>query len=104
MESLTQNSVIDNINLELDDLSEKTFRDIHSAWLNIEMILERWNIEVPEIEEFEPEMIFKLYINEDKTSFYYLYINIDYENFGYVVYANFLTPEELEYIDNDNED
>lgn len=102
------NTNIDEINNKLDQISDRKFNSVQDAWQAIALELEKNGIQVPDIDNFEDEMRFKLYL-DDELQPHYLYINFDTddddvneETSKTITYATFLDPEESDLLDNMN--
>lgn len=87
---------IDDLNDELDLLSDIEYMSINEAWQDVCIALEEYGIKVPTVEEFEGEMTFSL-IFEDSSNLdkYTLYLTIDEEEGKFNIYATLATEEEL---------
>lgn len=92
-------SNIDEINDSLDELSDTTFENNAEAWRAIALKLESYGIQVPDIDGFEDEMQFKLYLDGEEQP-HYLYVNFDTDDDvnesedKTIVYATFLDPQD----------
>lgn len=98
---------VENINADLDVLSENVNNTVVSAWQDVCLVLEENGITVPIIEEFEDEMLFNVFFEgEEKPAPYYLYVAIDPDEHvpGFNLYATLATEEELHILDLIDED
>lgn len=87
---------IEEINNDLDQLSDEVFSSAGEAWEAIALKLESYGIIPPAADGFDDEMLFRF---EDDTE-EYLYVNMDgLDEDQVTVYAIFVDPEELGILD-----
>lgn len=55
-----------SINEELDPLTDMEFGSAQAAWEPVALILESHHIEVPDVDKFDNEMLFKLKLWDDE--------------------------------------
>jgi hypothetical protein len=90
---------IDDINDELDPISDQLYDSWSDAWQQVALVLEAHGITVPSVDEFDDEMVFKLE-NDGQDCEYFLYVaKEDHpDEDKYTLYATLATQEDLDAI------
>lgn len=91
---------IEEINDQLDVISDKTYQSQESAWCAVTECLERAGLQCPCSEEAfqdlqDNELLFKVDENSDDTPFF-LYVIIDPEGDKYEMFATIATQQDLD--------
>jgi len=95
---------VDNLNNDLDTLSDQTFDSIPDAWHAVALKLETHGVTAPVIDNFDDELCFKILFDGIEEPPYYLHVIFDTDldeevSAKYNVYATLTTPEELDILD-----
>lgn len=91
---------IEQINNELDALSDKTYQSAESVWVDIAACLEKAGLQCPPADEalqdlVDNEILYKVDEAGDDTPFF-LYAVFDSEGDKYEVFATIATQEDLD--------
>jgi len=90
---------IDEINSELDTITEPLFDSAEDAIKSVSLSLESYGLNLPELPSIDDEMVFHLFTDEKDQEPYYLFLTLDYYDGKYEIYASIVNQDELNILD-----